>query len=611
MKDGKKDAATLRELRAALDRLPPRPTPTPEDEAAVESLGRRIAAGLRRDAMAAKDWLDSLDLRPLPDRLRDALAPPAPVEDAPALTAQDRRNDAAREWTRADPRRAGAVLRAAFDPDRLRRWAAKTGDRAAGLRAIAAGLGYATDEPEADRARKVRAALDGFRETLGREGMDGLPVTLWLYLAETLLPDLARAEYLDGESALAALVRIVRPFHAEPITAREIETVEPKRGRPLSRLPALLDAGLAAPLVAGEIEAVVVDGEEVATPAPTALPLDDSDRRRRQYRIADPDPGRRTLWPLPRRIGSTETRDLTLLYLSGLPLSRDERKDGLLRADAYWIAALSFAVAGPVELTPAEAAALLTGEPCRGAPSDSVIRRFYAAATLIGNAVVVVNPRTGERRRLALTDFGPDGRTVIGPPTWWKGRGDRWRLTGSLYRRARTSTPSGRGRTTSPREFVDWGATSRFLSGAEAALSFSRTPGAGRSKRTPNLLRPASGATGAGEPVFIPRADVLRLAGEHLPADAEDSPAARRRYERRIAALEAAGYFVPRRPTHAAPAGDSIEIVKRTGSKTAAPGIWIRASARFVEAQKLAGLARGRGFDRRPLSALLPGPTDD
>ena len=535
-------------------------------------------------------------------RLRTNLAPPE--RDGPPSEI-DRENDRAREWASQSLKHAGAAFRTALDPDRLRRWAAKTGDRFAPLRALALSLGFSAE----DEHEGAPELISTVARTIDEDGLEGLQIPVFDLVIDDWLPAAARFEYAEEETALALLVRLARPTFAERISAREIEIVEPHRGRPLSRLPALLDAGLAAPLVAGEIETVAVDGEAIATP--TALHLDDP--RHQLHRIAVPE--RRTLFPLPRRIGGTETKDLTLLYLSGLPLTGDERRDGLLRADAYWLGCLIYALSGPVELSPAEAAALLTGENCPGSPSDSVRRRFNEAAALIGNAIVVVNPRTGERRRLALTDFGSGGRTVIGPPAWWRDRADRFRLTGSLYR-ARTGA-GGRGRRTAAGRLEDWGSNARFLSGAEAALAYSRTAGTGRRPRTPTPLRPASGSTGPGEPIFIPWLDVLRLAGEHVPADLTTAKTAlERRYRRRAAALDAAGYRVPGGPgsRRAAPAGDSIEIVDRiAGGRGRSAGLLIRASARFTEAQRLAEKADGRGFDRRPLAGLLPPgtPLDD
>lgn len=527
-------------------------------------------------------------------RLRANLAPPE-RDGKPSKI--DRENDAAREWARRSLKRAGAAFRAALDPDRLRRWAAKTGDRFAPLRDLALSLGFsAEDDPEDDPE-----LIPPVARTIDEHGLEGLPIPVFDLVIDNWLPAAAKAEYMDGESALAALVRIARPTFPEQIRDREIEVVEPRRGRPLSRTPALLDAGLAAPLEEGEIETVIVDGESIATP--TAFDLDT--RHRRRYLA---DPGRRTLWPLPTRIGEIETNDLTLLYLSEQPLSGDERRDGLLRADAYWLGCLIFALSGPVELTPQEAAALITGEPCPETPSDSVLRRWNKAALLIGNSYLVVNRSTWEPRRLALTDW-KDGRTVIGPPSWWRTRSDRWRLTGSIYRRTGTG---GRGRKTTAGRFEDRGANARFLSGAEADLSYGRTAGKGRAPRTPIYLRPASGkATGPGGTRFLTRRQVLQLAGEHLPGPGDDD-AARRRYERRIAALKAAGYFIP--PSgRAAPAGDSIEIVRRESGrrKGTEAGIYIRASARFTEAHRLAEKAGGKGFDRRPLAGLLPEPSPE
>ena len=525
------------------------------------------------------------------DRLRAALAPPP--DCAPEAAA-------ARAWTADSPRRAAAAVAAALDPDRLRAWADRADDPTDAIRSLAAPFGYgpAGAAPDPDAAERMA----GYRRALRAAPLDDpdLDPFLALFFTAHWLPAAADARFPSGSTALERLVAVARPSFAEPIRRREVETVEPRRGRPFSRIPTILDAGLH-----GEIVAVEVDGEPVATP--TAPDLDE--RRRDRFRI--PAPGRpRTLWPLPAKIGDTPTKDLVLLYLSGIRLSGDERRDGLLRADAYWFGCLTFALPGSVRLTIAHAAALLTGEPRTGPPPDSVRRRVFAALRLLRSALVIVNPRTGEPRTLANVDFGPGDRIALGPPAWWLARGDGdrgYRLTGALYR-GRTGA-GGRGRESAPGRLEDWGKTAMFLSGAEAALACSRRAGAGSRPETPIALRPASGAgTGPGPTEFLPWREVLRLAGEHVPADLPASGSLERRYNRRLAALADAGYLVPGGPDslRAAPAGDAIEIVERVsgrGSKTRKTGIRIRASARFTEAKLR---SERRLFDRRPLAGLLP-----
>ena len=60
------------------------------------------------------------------------------------------------------------------------------------------------------------------------------------------------------------------------------------------------------------------------------------------------------------------------------------------------------------------------------------------------------------------------------------------------------------------------------------------------------------------------------------------------------ATLEDRGYFVDSLRAEA-PAGDSVEIVSRVrGARGRRGGLLVRASARFVEAARLAQLPRGR-----------------
>ena len=109
---------------------------------------------------------------------------------------------------------------------------------------------------------------------------------------------------------------------------------------------------------------------------------------------------------------------------------------------------------------------------------------------------------------------------------------------------------------------------------------------------------------GPGAPVFIGWRDVLRLAGNWWDeTDPTQDDAARKRLDRVLATLERRGYFVGENLRREAPAGDSVEIVGRVrGSRNHPAGLTVRASARFVEAARLAQLAQGSGFERMLLT---------
>ena len=120
--------------------------------------------------------------------------------------------------------------------------------------------------------------------------------------------------------------------------------------------------------------------------------------------------------------------------------------------------------------------------------------------------------------------------------------------------------------------------------GVEAALTWGPTAGKGPGGRIPDYLKPVRKG-GPGPDVFIPARNVLRLAGEKAPDDAPSSTL-RMRYKRRIEALEAAGLVVEDGQA-AAPAGDTVEIVRIMKGKRQQGGLGVRASAKFVEAYQL------------------------
>ena len=100
--------------------------------------------------------------------------------------------------------------------------------------------------------------------------------------------------------------------------------------------------------------------------------------------------------------------------------------------------------------------------------------------------------------------------------------------------------------------------------------------------------------------------DLLRAAGEPVTDATPTRGAAARRYQRRVAALDELGYQIPERTGGEAEAGDSIEIVRRVrGSRGGEAGLVIRASARFVEAQRR---AEAKEWSRLPAGRILLPP---
>ena len=143
------------------------------------------------------------------------------------------------------------------------------------------------------------------------------------------------------------------------------------------------------------------------------------------------------------------------------------------------------------------------------------------------------------------------------------------------------------------------GLAGRVVTGIEYRLAAGFS---GRPNTVAPDLRPANARrkAGPGGPVFVGWRDALRLAGNWWDeADPAADNAARSRYERTVATLERRGYFVGENLRREAPAGDSVEVVWRVrGARNRPAGLMVRASARFVDAARLAQQPRGAGFRR-------------
>ena len=187
---------------------------------------------------------------------------------------------------------------------------------------------------------------------------------------------------------------------------------------------------------------------------------------------------------------------------------------------------------------------------------------------------------------LAYVQGVPETETVtIGPPDWMRGseRG-RWTLTAEGGAAAKARVIAGKN-----------GAAGRLITGLEYRLAARFDP---RRNVTPDLL-PASGKAGPGPSVNLPWRECLRLMGDEWDqADRKADDAARKRFDRMYARLVVAGYKVPA-PRGEAPAGDTVEIVsRRKGGNNHGGELIVRASARFVEAARLARQPHGKGFEQ-------------
>ena len=353
---------------------------------------------------------------------------------------------------------------------------------------------------------------------------------------------------------------IVRAWAARPrgLAHRHLIVTEerypPKDMDPLklARTPGLLA------LAGATLEAVQVDGEAFATRQPDTVTV-------RRWQVPPIKQGE--LFPGPRNMDGRATAGLIVEAVAFLDI--DGRSP--LRADTLKLGHLAYALTGAVRLTDAEGATL-TGGRNTHANRD----RFHRAMWALRYMRAKVRPR----RWAALVDAEPgDGVNRLGPPRWWldKEKPRAYKLTGSLFRRQLLPAPGARGFAVG-----HLGALERTIAGLEGALLWG-TPSAGKGKRgrAPDNLRPVRKG-GPGPKVFVRWWQVLRLSGEPVGPDTPAQSAGGRRYRRRVAMLDAAGYMTPRAT---ASAGDTIEVVKvQRGGRGKPAGIVIRATARFCAA---------------------------
>lgn len=298
--------------------------------------------------------------------------------------------------------------------------------------------------------------------------------------------------------------------------------------------------------------------------------------------------------------------DLRLLALHDISAEPDKRP--ALPGEVLALLTLAHVADRPLKLTEREGASLLARDRSGGfrpvQPQHDFLRFWEAAYTL--RTLAVFDPSgSGRWANLAHVDVpqtGPVDRVVIGPPAWARPTGgQRWTLTaeGSAAASARAAAGAQ-------------GLAGRIITGIEYRLAAGYT---GRHRIAPDLQPETPGKTGPGCPVSLDWRTVLRLAGDWWDAtDPKADDAARKRFDRAISTLEQRGYFLQgRSPGGEAGAGDSVEIVERIrASRARAAGLTVRASARFVEAARLAQLKGGRGFEYRPLTewAGLPPPRE-
>ena len=398
----------------------------------------------------------------------------------------------------------------------------------------------------------------------------------------------------EGLSALAEVVEgMPRPLegrHLAVVERRRPGDVPPQR---FSRSPALLSL-IGLPLEQ-DLSVIEVDGEPLVSAGPRATP------KRVTYRPKRRPAEQGTFWSAPKTLSGEQIDDVLIVAVASEPLTGDERSS--LRGDLVRLGRLAYALSGPTRFSEQAGALLLTGN-----TTAAAVERWWVTTEVARWLTITINPHTREWREYmdvrTLGGVRAGGEVVLGPSTWWKGRGraSAWRLSGGLWRPAQLGRDVPRGTA-----LGYWDDLHRTIDGLEAALSWGPSAGRGRDARIPNNLRPET-LGGPGPEVFVPWQLVLTLAGEHIPPDTRPRSAEGQRYRDRIRRLEETGYVANGR-SGTAPAGDTIEIVEVVDGNSArtlrleGPGIHVRASARFCAAVKSA--QRHRSWTLVPVGRLL------
>ena len=489
------------------------------------------------------------------------------------------RNAAARERAQQDPEAvADAALRSATLPETLGLGeGVETRDGTTYVK-------IRTDltEAEAERAALVRDVAGNLwlrGRLTGRAGLAGFDSRA---NAEAICEGLASlALPPDTKGYELSLLAVVVEALPRPMDTRHVITITDRRsdGRNLHRVPALVDLATLSP-----VEAVMVDGEPMASGGPEALTT---------WRRVRPKAGEQRAFAFagPRSLGGQTVGDVVIRTLASLP--RMDMRAPIV-GDVARTAALAFALTGYGPI-PDSAGAVFVG----GRDTLPNRERWWKACKWLRHLTVTINERTGEWVGLANVDPDGAGGVHLGPPAWWhgKGEGQRWRLSGALWRPVRIGGGRGAGG-----QDEHYSGLARTLAGFEARLCYSPSAGRGKRGRVPDALRPVRRG-GPGPEVWIGWRDVLTLAGETAPESVSGRTSSEaRRYRRRADALIEADYHVGPNG-EAALAGDTVEIVKvQRGARASPAGLRIRASARFCAA------ASGRqSWERIPAGRLLSG----
>ena len=287
--------------------------------------------------------------------------------------------------------------------------------------------------------------------------------------------------------------------------------------------------------------------------------------------------------------------DLRLLALAQVA---EEENSMILSGDLLTLLTLAHAIDRDLKLNERQGAALLA-RTCDGGfrtPRPTDIKRFWRAAQELAY-LHMTEPWPGGFRWANLASVQGDPKTqsvTIAPPAWlrrWQREGGRWTLTAEGGHAARGRIVAGKS-----------GAAGRLITGLEYRLAarFDGRPGI-----APDLRPDWKG--GAGPMVFFPWRTAMHYMGDIWDqTDHNTDQAALMRWRRRLEKVLKAGYQIPS-PHGQAPAGDSIEVVAIARPSRSQPaGLKVRASARFVEAARLANLRDRRGFKTIRITDWLP-----
>ena len=256
--------------------------------------------------------------------------------------------------------------------------------------------------------------------------------------------------------------------------------------------------------------------------------------------------------------------------------------DPILPGDVLALMAVAHATNRPLVLPERDGAMLLSRSLDGGFrdPEATDLKRFRRAIRYLDGLAIWDTAHEGRYVKLAIVDPRPDGSVILGPPDWMRGATKgQWLLTADGGRAGRARFVTGQSST-----------FGRLVSGLEHLL-VATFDGHGKP-----YMQPARGTTGAGPLMRLPWRAVLAAGGGFPNADVAKHKKVRselRKYERFVDQLQAKEYQIRGRMglRGQAAAGDSVELWRvERGS------IVIRASAPFVEAERLARLADGRGF---------------